>query len=213
MSATLETRVETESPKRLAVLDAAATLFMAQGYGAVSMDAIAREAGVSKATLYAHFASKDQLFATIIGEACRSKIAAADVLTRTDVGSTSDVGEALRAFGVRMTRFLMEPMTKAIYRVVVAECVRFPELGAAFYESGPAHFLRFFSEWLGVQMRAGRLRDADPAVAAEQFVALIRGSINLRATVGLPVNDDDATVELHVANVVETFLRAFGAGR
>jgi TetR/AcrR family transcriptional repressor of mexJK operon len=212
MSAAAELRPETESPKRQAVLDAAATLFMAQGYGAVSMDAVAREAGVSKATLYAHFASKDQLFATIIGEACRSKIAAAEVLTRADVGSTSDVGEALREFGVRMTRFLMEPMTQAIYRVVVAECVRFPELGAAFYESGPAHFLRFFSEWLGEQMRAGRLRDADPAVAAEQFVALIRGSMNLRATVGLPVNDDDATVERHVANVVDTFLRAFGAG-
>ena len=57
------------------VLDAATALFMAQGYGAVSMDAIARAAGVSKATLYAHFSSKDQLFATIIGEACRQNIA------------------------------------------------------------------------------------------------------------------------------------------
>jgi TetR/AcrR family transcriptional repressor of mexJK operon len=211
MSAVLETRTESESPKRQAVLDAAATLFMAQGYGAVSMDAVAREAGVSKATLYAHFASKDQLFATIIGEACRSKIAAAEVLTKADVSSPSEVGEALRQFGVRMTRFLMEPMTKAIYRVVVAECVRFPELGAAFYEGGPAHFLRFFSEWLGEQMSAGRLRDADPEVAAEQFVALIRGSMNVRATVGLAVNDDDATVQRHVANVVDTFMRAFGA--
>ena len=47
---------------------------MAQGYGAVSMDAIARAAGVSKATLYAYFSSKDQLFATIISDACRQNI-------------------------------------------------------------------------------------------------------------------------------------------
>jgi TetR/AcrR family transcriptional repressor of mexJK operon len=209
MSAAAEFRTETESPKRQAVLDAAATLFMAQGYGAVSMDAIAKEAGVSKATLYAHFASKDQLFATIIGEACRTKIAAADVLVQAEIGSAAEIAEALRGFGVRMVRFLLEPTTKAIYRVVVAECVRFPELGVAFYESGPAHFLAFFSGWLGEQMRAGRLRDADPAVAAEQFIALMRGDINMRASVGLPSQDDDAAIEAHVANVVDTFMRAF----
>ncbi len=210
MSAVLDPRTETESPKRQAVLDAAATLFMAQGYGAVSMDAIAREAGVSKATLYAHFTSKDVLFATIIGEACRSKIAATDVLVAADIGSTMDMGEALQAFCVRMTRFLLEPTTQAIYRVVVAESGRFPELGAAFYESGPAHFLRFFSGWLGAQMQAGRLRDADPDVAADQFTALIRSGIYMRASVGLPVNQDDATVQQHAAHVVDTFLRAFG---
>jgi TetR/AcrR family transcriptional repressor of mexJK operon len=203
--------LETESPKRHAVLDAAATLFMAQGYGAVSMDAVAREAGVSKATLYAHFASKDQLFATIIGEACRSKMAAADVLIETDIATTSDVGDALRAFGVRMTQFLLEPATQAIYRVVVAECVRFPELGQAFYESGPAHFLAFFSGWIGEQMRAGRLRSADAAVAAEQFIALIRGGIHMRVSVGLAVERDQASVQHHVDNAVDSFLRAFGA--
>jgi TetR/AcrR family transcriptional repressor of mexJK operon len=212
MSGLIETRADSESPKRHAVLEAAATLFMAQGYGAVSMDAVAREAGVSKATLYAHFTSKDQLFATIIGEACRSKIAAADVLEHAEISTTTDIGEALRTFGVRMARFLMEPMTQAIYRVVVAECVRFPELGVAFYESGPAHFLRFFSDWIGLQMRAGRLRDADPAVAAEQFIALIRGAIYIRTSIGLPALQEHAAVETHVADAVDTFMRAFGPG-
>ena len=80
MSATAELRPDSESPKRQLVLDAAASLFMAHGYGAVSMDAVARAAGVSKATLYAYFSSKDQLFATIIGEACRQKIALAELL-------------------------------------------------------------------------------------------------------------------------------------
>ncbi len=203
--------LETESPKRHAVLDAAAALFMAQGYGAVSMDAVAREAGVSKATLYAHFASKDQLFATIIGEACRSKMVAADVLVDTHISTTSDVGDALRTFGIRMMQFLLEPNTQAIYRVVVAECIRFPELGQAFYDGGPAHFLAFFSNWISEQIRAGRLRAADPMVAAEQFVALIRGGIQMRISVGLPVNCDHASVERHVEDAVDTFLRAFGA--
>ena len=79
MSATAEIRTEADSPKRQAVIEAAGELFIAQGYGAVSMDAIARAAGVSKATLYAHFASKDKLFATIINEACQQNMAASDL--------------------------------------------------------------------------------------------------------------------------------------
>jgi TetR/AcrR family transcriptional repressor of mexJK operon len=213
MSVTLDPRTESDSPKRHAVLDAAATLFMAQGYGAVSMDSIAREAGVSKATLYAHFTSKDRLFATIITEACQSKIGGADVMAETDPAGTTDVGEALQSIGVRMTRFLLEPTTQAIYRVVVAESGRFPELGAAFYDSGPAQFLLFFSAWLGAQMQSGRLRAADPEVAADQFIALIRSGIYMRASVGLPVKQDEATVQQHVANAVDTFLRAFGPER
>ena len=70
--------------KRQAVLDAATALFMAQGYGAVSMDAIARAAGVSKATLYAYFSSKDQFFATIISDACQQNIAATIPAGRRD---------------------------------------------------------------------------------------------------------------------------------
>ena len=57
--------------KAEAILDAASQLFREHGYGAVSMDQIAREAGVSKATVYAHFVSKDQLFAAMIHNACR----------------------------------------------------------------------------------------------------------------------------------------------
>ncbi|MGH8326678.1 MAG: TetR/AcrR family transcriptional regulator, partial [Steroidobacteraceae bacterium] len=58
------------SPKQRSIAEAATRLFMAEGYDAVSMDAIARAADVSKATLYAYFASKERLFASLIGEAC-----------------------------------------------------------------------------------------------------------------------------------------------
>src|ERR1700759_1201686 len=105
MSATTHARAETgDSPKRQLVLEAATSLFMAQGYGAVSMDAIARAAGVSKGTLYAHFSSKDRLSAPIIGEACVDSISAEALLPADAV----DVRAALTAFGGRILRFLLE---------------------------------------------------------------------------------------------------------
>ena len=144
MSATAELRADSEFPKRQLVLDAATELFMAQGYGAVSMDAIARAAGVSKATLYAYFSSKDQLFATIISDACQQNIASATILP----GLEMDLRTALIDFAGRLLRFLLEDRALAIHRVVISESVRFPELGRAFYDNGPGMFRRVFGEWL-----------------------------------------------------------------
>jgi TetR/AcrR family transcriptional repressor of mexJK operon len=119
----VELRPDSESPKRQLVLDAATALFMAQGYGAVSMDAIARAAGVSKATLYAYFSSKDQLFATIIGEACRQNIAVTNFLPDGE----TDVLAGLTVFAGNTLRFLVEARSLAIHRVVVSESA-LPEL-------------------------------------------------------------------------------------
>jgi len=204
MSEATELRSDGESPKRQLVLDAAAELFIAHGYGAVSMDAIARAAGVSKATLYAHFSSKDRLFATIIREACRQTIVMANILP----AGGAEVRPALMMFAGRMLRFLLEDRALAIHRVVIAESMRFPELGRAFYDSGPGEFRRVFSEWLAEQSAAGRVSVPDPAMAADQFIGLLRSGLYLRATLGLE-RPSEAEINATVTAMVETFLRAY----
>jgi TetR/AcrR family transcriptional regulator, mexJK operon transcriptional repressor len=204
MSALVQLRPDSESPKRQLVLDAAASLFMAQGYGAVSMDAIARAAGVSKATLYAYFSSKDQLFATIIGEACRQNIAVSNFLP----GGETDLQAALTTFAVNTLRFLLEERSLAIHRVVISESVRFPELGRAFYDNGPGVFRRVFGDWLAQQTAAGRLSVPDPSQAADQFIGLLRGGLYLRATLGL-TPPTEAEVDAAVSSAVAAFVRAY----
>ncbi len=206
MNATDVARPEVDSPKRQLILDAATALFIAQGYGAVSMDAIARSAGVSKATLYAHFGSKDQLFATIITEACRAKFDWDGALA----ADGQDLRVALTALGKRILRFFLEDGTLAIYRVVVAESARFPELGRAFYEGGPATGRRLLAAWLAEQAEAGRLRVPDPPLAAEQLVALLRAGLYFRATLGIPPAPTQAEIDATVAAAIETFLAAYG---
>lgn len=197
---------ETESPKRQAILDAAGELFVAQGYGAVSMDAIARAAAVSKATLYAHFASKDVLFANIIGGACKENISADDFLPDSDI----DIASALTILGGRMLRFLLDVRPLAIYRVVVSESPRFPELGRAFYEAGPGLFRTVFGDWLARQHAAGRLRVNDPECAADQFISMLRGSLYMRATLGLAAPPWDDEIDAIVESAVSMFMRAYG---
>jgi TetR/AcrR family transcriptional repressor of mexJK operon len=205
MSQTL-THPDIESPKRQAILQAAGALFMAQGYGAVSMDAIARAGGVSKATLYAHFQSKDALFANIVGTGCRQSIQTSDFLP----DAVTDVEAALTGLGQRMLRFLLAERTLAIHRIVIAESVRFPELGRAFYDNGPGMFRRVFAAWLVRQQQAGRLAVPDPDLAADQFVGMLRGAgVFTRATLGLAPGPTEAEINATVEGAVRTFLRAF----
>ena len=195
---------EPESPKRRAILHAATELFAARGYGAVSMDAIARAADVSKATLYAHFESKDALFAKIVQVACEENIVPGNALPDGD----GDVEAALRAIGGRILRFFLLDRTLAIHRLVIAESIRFPELGRAFYENGPAAGIKMLAAWM---TRQPSLDVPEPEIAAEQFLGLIRSGLYLRATLGLEPEPTAAAVDAVVTAAVRTFLRAYGA--
>jgi TetR/AcrR family transcriptional repressor of mexJK operon len=182
MSATLETLVET-SPKRRAILDAAASLFMAEGYGAVSMDAVARAAQVSKATLYAHFTGKEALFAEIIdGNCAQLKGSVAVALS----GHALPLRAALTEIGTQWLRFLLQPRVRALHRVVIGEGARFPGLARSFYANGPAALRLWLAGWLAEETTRGRLRPGtDAELVAEQFLSLLRGDLFIRATLGL----------------------------
>jgi TetR/AcrR family transcriptional repressor of mexJK operon len=196
------------SPKRRQVLDAATEMFLAHGYGAVSMDAVARAANVSKATLYAHFASKDVLFASIMRErGLTNKLD--DTLFPTHV---ADLRAALEAIGLRVTRFMLQERTLAIYRMALAEAARFPELGRAFFDNGPGKFCTWGQHWLGLQQAAGLVRQADLGVATQQFMALLRSGVFLRASLALPPAPGEAEIAATVRAAVDTWLRAYGTG-
>jgi len=195
------------SPKRAAILEAATRLFLAGGYATVSMDAVAREAGVSKATLYAHFTGKEALFAAIVGGRC------AEIAERAEemAAHAASAEGALRGMGRAWMTFLLKPETMAIHRIVIAECARFPELACAFYEAGPGAGRTWLTHRLEKEQRLGHLRaDADPGVAAGHLMGLLRGELYIRTVLGAPAPDDDAVAGA-VDQAVEVFLRAYGA--
>jgi TetR/AcrR family transcriptional repressor of mexJK operon len=196
------------SPKRQRVLEAARALFLARGYGAVSMDAVAQRAGVSKATLYAYFQSKDALFATMMDGCSLTDM----VEERLFALAPADLPAALTAIGQTVLRFLVRPDILAVFRIAVAESARFPELGQTFHARGPQRFLDRLTEWLVEQQRAGRVRQAaDPVVAAQQFAALLRSGLFLRTTLALPPPPTEAEIDGTVAAAVATWLCAYAA--
>jgi len=197
------------SPKRRAILEAAAALFMAEGFGAVSMDAVARAAQVSKATLYAHFPGKEALFLEIISANCRKMQEMMDVVLSAS-GLTLE--GALTELGQQWLRFLLRPQVRALHRVVIAEGVRFPHLARDFYAGGPQSVRRWLAGWLAAQQRAGRLQpDAELLQVAEQFLSLMRGDLFLRATLGLATEVEESEVAAQAARAARAIVRLYGA--
>ena len=184
------------------ILEAARGLFLEHGYGETSMDAVARAAGVSKATVYARFRSKDQLFVAVVAHQGRDQ---------TVFLSTADeIGvDALRAFGRQAANLLLSDEVVAIYRMVAAEARRAPDIGPLFWASGPEHLLAGLAAFLGHAMRAGQLRTAPPQLAAGQFLAIIVGDLQLRMFVGNASNVTTAERRKIIESGIDAFLRAY----
>ena len=189
-------------------LTAAERAFLAKGYGAVSMDLIAREAGVSKATVYAYFAGKEELFGAVIGRGCESYFA------RFSAGELDprDVRGSLAVLGRRFLDLVLSPDAIALHRIIVAEVTRFPALGQVFWQAGPERERVQIEGFLKSAVAAGTLRLDDPRRAAEQFVSLVKGDIHLRQLLRLDREPNHRQIGEAAAAAVDTFIRAF-AGR
>ena len=119
--------------KAESILAGAKRAFLTGGFGAVSMDTVAREAGVSKATVYAHFAGKEELFGAVIERECEhyfARFAPSEL-------DPQDVRASLTVLGRRFLELLLSPDGSALYRIILAEVIRFPGLGEVFWRAGP----------------------------------------------------------------------------
>jgi len=189
------------------IMVAASRLVLEHGYGATSMDAVARAAGVSKATLYAHFTSKADLFAAIVASECARVVPA---LAGPDIDALP-VTEALERMGRNFLDLVLSANALGVFRVVVAETSRFPELGRAFYRSGPERTLAMLSDYLERADRRGLLAVPDPLAAAELLWGMIRSHFHLRCLLGVDSEAPDAAErDLHVRRAVSLFVRGHG---
>lgn len=191
--------------KAESILAAAKRTFLESGFGAVSMDTIAREAGVSKATVYAHFAGKEELFGAVIGRECERFLAsfsAGELDPR-------DVRASLTVLGRRFLELVLSPDGIALHRIILAEVTRFPMLGEVFWRAGPERQRVQIEGFLQSAAASGTLSFHDTRLAAEQFLSLIRGEIQLRHLLRLEADADEPSIRDVVNGAVDTFLRAF----
>ena len=191
--------------KAESILTAAKRAFLAAGFGAVSMDTIAREAGVSKATVYAHFGSKEELFGAVIERECEQ------YFDRFSAGELDprDVRASLTILGRRFLELILSPDAIALHRIILGEVTRFPMLGEVFWRAGPERERVQIEGFLRRAAATGALTLPDPRLAAEQFVSLVRADVQLRRLLRLEAEPGEHEIDIVVEGAVGTFIRAF----
>lgn len=158
------------------VLEGARTVFMRDGYERASVDDIAREAGVSKATLYAYFPDKRLLFLEIASAECRRQADEAGAL----LDFSRPIAETLHAAAEKIVTFLMSDFGQRIYRIAVSESESFPTLAEEFYQSGPKLVQDRIAECLRYATKRGEVIIDDIPFAAAQFAQLCKTDLHDR---------------------------------
>lgn len=196
-----------DSAKRRQIVEGARSVFLARGFDAASMADIAKEAGVSKGTLYVYFTNKEQLFAEIVKLECATHAEGAFEL---DPGNP-DVETALIRLGTNFVGFLCTPEKAASLRVVIGIAERKPEIGQVFYETGPAFGVARLRDYLEAQVKAGVLKIEDCEVAASQFLDSCQSTLfkPVLFNFGPPPTPDQVRRVVTIA--VRTFLAAYRA--
>jgi TetR/AcrR family transcriptional regulator, regulator of autoinduction and epiphytic fitness len=194
--------------KRNDILDAAVAVFLRQGYERASMDDIARKAKVSTATLYKHAESKSALFGSILARAWDVGDTAADEAIRRSLrGSTKT---ALTAIGDHYAKSLTDPKVFALFRAVIGECQRFPELGQDLYNRAKLPYLLRIERYLEEQTTAGTLRVKDAKGATRQFLGMINDQVFWPGFLVTDFTVSEAQRRRVVSEAVETFWARYG---
>jgi AcrR family transcriptional regulator len=192
--------------KRRQILAGARAVFREQGFERASVDVIAAHAGVSKATVYNHFADKQALFVATVVEATdelRAKLAECVAC------SGAAVEQALQSMGERMMALWLAPEVAALYWQAISESARLPEIGRMVWEQGTLPLRKAVAAQLAQWDEARVLRVEDPDAAAVAFIALCSSDLLTRMRLRVLEYPVEAELREAVRRAVATFVRAY----
>jgi AcrR family transcriptional regulator len=205
-----DAHVKKSDSKRQAILDTAFRLFRTQGFDKTSVSEITAEVGGSKATIYSHFPSKEELFVECMMAAAEDYMAG--TLRHLDA-SSADPAVALFDFGRSFLNFICSAEQLEVRRLMIAEAAR-SGTGRRFFAKITA-LRTHVSAFMSACMASGTLRRDDPTLAADHLGALLEAEILepllLHVREGSP---GEREIVLAAKRAVAAFLRAYApAGR
>jgi AcrR family transcriptional regulator len=189
-----------------AIRQAAAELFLKHGFSRVSVDVIIARSGGSKRELYAQFDSKEGLFRHVIGDICEEVLEPLGRLLAED----TDVANSLRAMSRAFLDFMLSPRVVALQRLVMSECLNFPDFAKDFYHRGPAALHKVVADFLEKRSAAGEIQIDNARMSAALFTDMLAIDLQFRTMAGIPFSD--AEIDMRVAEAVRIFTNGVHPG-
>jgi TetR/AcrR family transcriptional repressor of mexJK operon len=199
--------------KRQAIIDAATTLFLRDGYRSTSMDQIAAQAAVGKQTVYKQFGDKEQLFREIVlGVTANSEAIITDltsVVRRGEIDSLADLRAVLTDLARRYIDGVLRPNVLSLRRLIIAEAERFPDLARTYFEQAPSRGIDVIADAFRSYESRGLLAMGDAHLAAAQFAYLVLGIPQDKAQFCPAERPSPAEREQLATEAVRVFLAAY----
>ena len=193
--------------KAAKIICAARDAFFEQGYDAISMDEVARRAGVAKQTVYSHYASKDALFLAIVEREWQQLRRVSPLPPAT---TPATARERLREIGLELLELILSPPVQSLMRVTIAAAHRFPSLGKSINEFLVKHRLDYLVDIIRGAVDAGALHAENNQVAAEHFTALIRGRLFIQCLLDPGFRPSRLETIEQVDQAIDCFLARYG---
>ncbi len=195
---------------RQRILHVATELFLAEGYGSTSIEAVAARAGISKRTLYHRFDDKAALFAAVVHAIIEQIRPPAGV----PLVEGTTLREVLRRLAGMILRAALSPQAIALHRLVMAESARFPELARTVHGDGATReATTLIGGLLAREVPESKLSAESRAFAAQQFLFMVV-SLPQRRAMGYGTAMTSTELEAWADKTVNLFLngcRGFGA--
>ncbi len=188
------------SAKQMQILEAASCLFLRNGFSNTSMDAVAKEAGVSKQTVYSHYKNKDALYSAVIDFKVHEYQLDEDHIR--ELGQ--DLDAVLHMIGGQFVQLLHDPEVIAMYRVVMGEVSTNPHVAELFFNAGPKQAMEMLVRYL---MELPQL-DVDPGQAmfcSMAFFNLLKGDHHMKNLMGIHCEMSPGQQARFVGNCVAAF--------
>ncbi len=191
---------------RLAMLyDGAYALLDAGEYGAFTIEAVARSAGMARKTVYTLVASKEELINGLI----LREGAKLDALLHGDVATEEGVLGELRAYLTLWARLALGPVGLGIYLMAVAHRDSSPAIARSYEGQGMSHAVDVLRAWLA-KPAVQQVFAIDDREAALHLVSAVLIAQPLRcAALGVVPAYDDAAIDAIVVAALATFVRCY----
>lgn len=194
-----------DAAKRASILAAAENLFRTHAYETVTMEAVALRAGVSKMTLYSHFADKETIFEAVVR-------AVSDEMTSAVPGpdpSAAPLHERLNSIGIAYLTMILDTSVRMMGHTLSASLHKDQALARRFYEAGPGRTRSALAAIIAAAMACGELATDSPEWAADDLVSLWVGGLPEQLAFGLVEQTTPDEIARRARRGTEIFRRAY----
>lgn len=157
------------------ILDAATTLFGEQGFARTRLEDVAKQAGVSKGTLYLYFDSKESLFRAMVR---RKVVTVVEEAERRYAAHTGTARAALTDLVRDWWKIAGTQESACMHRLVTSEIGNFPELGRFYFEEVIARYRRLLDTIIAGGVASGEFRQVRNDYASRGLPSLVVHAIN-----------------------------------